>query len=130
MMDICFPGNKRVQASYKGFVVETDRPEAVGGDGTALSPYDLFLCSLGTCAGVHVLDFLQQRDLPTEDASMSLKAERDPDSGTLTEVFLEIKLSASFPERYKAAIIRAAGLCIVRRHLKEPPIFHVTATIG
>jgi putative redox protein len=129
-MEICFPGNKRVQANYKGFVVETDRPEAVGGDSSALSPFDLFLCSLGTCAGVHVLDFMQQRELPTEDAGISMKAERDPDSGLLTDVFLEIKLPASFPERYKAAVVRAAELCIIRRHMSEPPIFHVTATIG
>jgi ribosomal protein S12 methylthiotransferase accessory factor len=54
--EIRFPGNKRVQARHKGFIVETDRPVAKGVDDTALSPYDLFLYSLGTCAEVHVLE--------------------------------------------------------------------------
>ena len=58
------------------------------------------------------------------------KVERDPDSGLLTEVFLEIRLPESFPERYKEAVVRAAELCIIRRHMNEPPIFHVTANIG
>ena len=61
-MEVYFTGNKKVAADYKGFTVETDQPVAGGGDGTALSPFDLFLVSLGTCAGFFVLQFMQQRD--------------------------------------------------------------------
>ena len=40
---------------------------------------------------------------------------------------MEIGLPASFPEKYMPAVVRAAEQCIVRRHLKEPPQFEITA---
>jgi putative redox protein len=33
--------------------------------GSAPSPFDLFMLSIGTCAGYYVLTFLQQRGLST-----------------------------------------------------------------
>ena len=67
-MEIFFPGNKKVSANYRGFRIDTDQPVGAGGDGSAPAPFDLFLASIGTCAGIYVLQFLQQRGLPTEGA--------------------------------------------------------------
>jgi len=67
-IDISFPGGKKVRAAYGGFTVETDQPVERGGDGTAPSPFDLFLCSLAACTGFEILCFLQERGLPAEDA--------------------------------------------------------------
>jgi putative redox protein len=50
-MEITFPGNKKVNSTYKGYTVQTDQPVAEGGDGTAPEPFDLFLSAIGTCAG-------------------------------------------------------------------------------
>ena len=128
-MEVYFPGNKKVYANYKGFTVETDQPVGAGGDGTALAPFDLFLVSLGTCAGIFVLQFMQQRNLPTEGAGLVMRiAERDPESHLITKIQLEIKLPADFPEKYRDAIIRSAELCTVKRHLDRPPAFEVYTT--
>ena len=98
-MEVYFPGNKKVHARYKGFVVETDQPTGAGGDGTAPGPFDLFLISIGTCAGFYVLSFLQERDLPTEGAGLVLRTERDRETKLITKISLEIKLPAGFPEK-------------------------------
>ena len=103
-MEVYFPGNKKVYANYKGFTVETDQPVGAGGDGTALAPFDFFLVSLGTCAGIFVLQFMQQRNLSTEGAGLAMRiAERDPESHLITKIQLEIKLPADFPEKYRDA---------------------------
>jgi ribosomal protein S12 methylthiotransferase accessory factor len=52
-MVVNFPGGKKVDAIYKGFTINTDQPEKGGGEGTAPSPFDLFLSSIGTCAGFY-----------------------------------------------------------------------------
>ena len=67
-IDISFPGGKKVWAASGGFTAETDQPVERGGDGTAPSPFDLFLCSLAACTGFEILCFLQERGLPAEDA--------------------------------------------------------------
>ncbi|HLC21485.1 MAG TPA: OsmC family protein [Candidatus Methylomirabilis sp.] len=129
-MEITFAGNKRVGAEYKGFRIETDQPVEAGGDGTALSPFDLFLVSLGTCAGFFVLQFMQQRNLSTDDARVIMSTERDPETRLISKIKIDIKLPADFPEKYKAAVIRAAELCTVKRHLEQPPTFEIQTTLG
>ena len=57
-MEIYFPGNKRVYANYGGFTIETDQPARGGGDDSAPAPFDLFLASIGTCAGIYALNFM------------------------------------------------------------------------
>jgi putative redox protein len=129
-MEVFFPGNLRVAARYKGFVIETDQSEQSGGDGSAPAPFDLFMASIGTCAGVYVLSFLKQRGLPTEGAGVVLSSERDPATKLVSKIVLDIKLPAGFPEKYKDAVIRAADTCAVKRHLESPPAFETIVTVG
>jgi putative redox protein len=129
-MEVFFPGNKRVHARYKGFVIETDQPVQSGGDESAPAPFDLFMASIGTCAGIYVLSFLQQRGLSAEGAGIVLRQERDPDTKLVSKITLEIKLPADFPEKYRDAVIRAAEMCAVKRHLDSPPVFDTYVTTG
>jgi putative redox protein len=129
-MEVFFPGNKRVYARYKGFVIETDQPRGSGGDESSPAPFDLFLASIGTCAGIYVLSFLQQRGLSSEGAGIVLRQERDPETKLVSRISLEIKLPADFPERYRDAVIRAADTCAVKRHLDNPPAFETYVTLA
>ena len=129
-MEVYFPGNKKVYARYKGFTVETDQPVEEGGDNSAPAPFDLFLLSLGTCAGFYVLRFLQQRGLSTEGAGLVLRREVDQTSHLTSKIYLEIKLPPDFPEKYRDAVIRAAETCAVKRALENPPVFETSAIIG
>jgi putative redox protein len=47
-MEISFPGGQKVDAQYSGFTIHTDQPVEDGGDGSAPTPFSLFLASLGT----------------------------------------------------------------------------------
>lgn len=129
-MEIFFPGNKKVHARYKGFLIETDQSAHSGGDETAPAPFDLFMVSIGTCAGIYVLSFLQQRGLSTEGAGITMRHERDPETKLVSKIILDIKLPNDFPEKYRDAVIRSAEMCAVKRHFDNPPAFETYATIG
>ncbi len=58
---ITFPGGKKVDADIGGMLIRTDQPVKYGGDGTAPSPFEHFLASIGTCAGIFVPGFYQGR---------------------------------------------------------------------
>jgi len=127
-MKVLFPGGKRVVSTYKGFTVETDQPPSEGGEGSAPEPFDLFLSSLGTCAGVYIVYFCESRNIPTEDITMTLHFERNEESHLLETSAKEIHLPPGFPEKYRKAVIRAAQMCTVKRTLLQPPEITVTAT--
>lgn len=124
-MKITFPGGVAVNAEFDGFTVQSDQPERAGGQGAAPSPFDLFMASLGTCAGFFALRFCQQRELPTEGLSLSLDVERDPEKKLPSKVRIVINLPKDFPEKYCKAIIRATDQCAVKRSIMDPPEFEV-----
>lgn len=69
------PRRKKVNAIYKGFTVDTDQPKAEGGDGSTPEPYNLFLASIGTCAGIYVLYFCHERGIDTAALKMTVRFE-------------------------------------------------------
>lgn len=124
-IDVRFPGGKRVDAVVGGQVVHTDQAEAHGGGGTAPEPFDLFLASLATCAGLYVLVFCQARGIPTEE--LRLVQEQVVEDGKLARVRLEVHLPANFPAKYVDAVRAAASGCRVKKTLLDPPQVEVVA---
>jgi putative redox protein len=124
-LTVSFPGNKKVDASFKGFTIRTDQPVTNGGEGTAPSPFDLFLASIGTCSGVYVLDFCKNRGISLENVRVVQTMKRDPETHLVTEVALRIELPNDFPDKYKDSLIRAVDLCTVKRHILNPPTFTI-----
>jgi len=129
-MRVSFPGGKKVQADYRGFTITTDQSTTSGGDGSAPSPFDLFLASIGTCTGYYVMAFCQQRDIPTDDIEMTLDMVRNAENHMIEQVNIRVSLPDSFPDRYVAACVKAAEQCTVKRHLHEPPEIILTAGKG
>ncbi len=124
-MEIVFPGGKKVDANYKGFAIRTDQGKMSGGEGSAPSPFDLFLASIGTCAGFYVLAFCQERGISPEKVKLLLQAERSSETKMIEKITIEIQLPSEFPEKYKDAVVRAAEYCAVKKHLQNPPSFEV-----
>jgi ribosomal protein S12 methylthiotransferase accessory factor len=125
MIKATFPGGAMVTAHFGKFEVATDQPVEDGGTDSAPEPYMLFLSSIITCAGFYVQRFCQQRKLSTEGMTMTLDIERNPETRRLEKVKMAIQLPAGFPEKYQKAVIRAAGMCSVKKAIANPPEFEV-----
>ncbi len=123
-MIIDFPGGARVDAHFGPFTVPTDQPPY----STAPTPFATFLASIGTCAGIYVLGFCQQRGISAEGIRLVQNLEVNPMTGMVTKVNLDIRVPSDFPEKYKPAIIRAADQCAVKKHFEHPPKIEVQAT--
>jgi putative redox protein len=127
---ITFPGGKRVNAEMNGVVIPTDQPVEDGGEGTAPSPFSYFLASLGTCAGIYVLSFCQQRGIATDGMLLSQQMEFGVDEAgknRLSRLTIDILLPSGFPERYRNAIVKTAELCTVKKVMMDPPEFVISA---
>jgi ribosomal protein S12 methylthiotransferase accessory factor len=123
-MVIDFPGGLQVDAHFGPYTVSTDQPRPQG-SGSAPTPFATFLASIGTCAGIYVLGFCQQRGLPTQGIRIVQSLEANPFTGMVSKVLLDIQLPPEFPEKYKQAVIRAADQCAVKKHFENPPSFDV-----
>lgn len=128
-MRIDFPGGARVDAHFNGFTVRTDQGPQAGGEASAPTPFDLFLASLGTCAGIYVLGFCRQRDLPTEGIQLRERVVRNPETRKLEAVEIDIEVPPTFPEKYHEALVRAAAQCAVKKQLENPPAIVVATKV-
>jgi ribosomal protein S12 methylthiotransferase accessory factor len=126
-IEVTFPGGVRVDAAFKGFTVRTDQPVKEGGEGTAPSPFDFFLFSLATCAGYFIVAFCAERKIPTEGLSLAMTWDRSAETHLITIFRIAVTLPPGFPDKYKAAVLKAADQCTVKRHMLNPPAFEITA---
>jgi ribosomal protein S12 methylthiotransferase accessory factor len=125
-MIIDFPGGARVDAHFGPYTVMTDQPPQGGGQGSAPTPFAVFLSSMGTCAGIYVLGFCRQRGLPTDGIRIVQRVHSNPMTGMVGKVDLEIQVPPSFPEKYRPSLIKTAELCAVKKHFEQPPSFEIT----
>ena len=121
-MIIDFPGGSRVDAHFGQFTVPTDQPPMA----SAPTPFAVFLSSIGTCAGIYVLGFCQQRGIPTDGVRIVQRVYSNPFTHMIDKVDLEIQVPPAFPDKYCDSLIRSADLCAVKKHLENPPTFEIT----
>ncbi len=125
-MIIDFPGGARVDAHFGPYTVNTDQPPMGGGEGSAPTPFAAFLASIGTCAGIYVLGFCRQRNLPVDGIRIRQRMHSNPMTGMVEKIDLEIQVPPGFPEKYRPSLIRSAELCAVKKHFESPPQFAIT----
>lgn len=124
-MIIDFPGGARVDAHFGPHTIATDQVPT-----GAPAPFAVFLASIGTCAGIYVLGFCQQRALPTEGIRIIQRMHSNPANGMVEEIDLEIQVPPTFPEKYYDALVRSAEQCKVKKHLEHPPKFNTYTKVA
>ena len=125
-INVHFEGNKKVIAQFQDYKVVTDQPITSGGDASAPSPFDMFLSSLATCAGIYVKGFCDNRQLPTNEITLEQNVVMNTETKVLEKISLKIFLPSNFIDKYDEAIINVASLCLVKKQLKESIKFEIT----
>lgn len=118
---VALRGQKKVSGHFDGFEVMTDQPISAGGEGSAPSPFDLFLASIATCAGFFAQSYCQTRQLPSDGIAIVQTMVRDPQTRLVTQIVLRVTVPSSFPSEHHDGLIAAINACSVKKHLLHPP---------
>ncbi len=129
-IEITFDGGKLITAHINGRSITTDQSPARGGEGSAPEPFELFLASIGTCAGIYVKSFCDRRGIPTDNIRIIQSMEFDNEKKVPSRFRLDIQLPAGFPEKYRSAVISAADLCLVKKSISDSPLFEITTSLN
>ena len=111
----------------KGRIVPYPGPQEITMD---VSPFLIFLATAGMCSAVYVQAFMSQRGMSLEGVKIIQKMDYNQFTNHVNEIDIHIDLPASFPEKYKSAIINVVNQCPVKQHLLEPPTFNVVPNIA
>jgi len=124
-IEVYFEEGAKVNARLGKHVVKTDQKERGGGENSAPAPFDYFLASLATCAGIYVKVFCDKRSIDSSKIRIMQKHRTDPQTRKLIGIDIDIILPADFPDKYREAVLKAADQCAVKRVLKDPPDIEV-----
>ncbi len=127
-MEITFEGGKVVTAYTKGHAIRTDQPLDNGGENSSPAPFDLFLASIGTCAGIYVKSFCDKRQISSEGIKLIQKTVFDETTDLPTRISIDIQIPEGFPEKYINSLISVAELCKVKKSMLNPPNFEITTS--
>jgi putative redox protein len=128
-MEITFEGGKVVTAFTHGHKIRTDQPLDSGGTNSAPTPFDLFMASIGTCAGIYVKSFCDNRKIATDGIKIIQTSQFSKETGLPTNIKIDIQVPADFPEKYRASLITVAELCKVKKTMADPPEFEVLTSV-
>ena len=107
----------------------TDQPVKQGGGDSAPAPYDLFVASIGTCAGFFVQSYCENRGIDSSGIELTLTAKRDPKTKKISGFVTTIQVPPELPAMRHAALKRAAEQCTVKRTIMNDPAFVVETVI-
>ncbi|MEJ2620410.1 MAG: OsmC family protein [Candidatus Thiodiazotropha sp.] len=124
-IEVRFTGGKRIEAQVGDFTLQTDQPVKYGGEATAPAPFELFLGSIATCAGIFAWNFCESRQLSTEGLALQMECIEDEKKKMIDKIIFHLTLPEAFPEQYQSGIIRAMELCAVKKHMQTAPDFTV-----
>jgi putative redox protein len=128
-MEITFEGGKVVTAHTHGHAIRTDQPLDNGGTNSAPTPFDLFMASIGTCAGIYVKSFCDNRKIPSDKIKLVQTTLFNKETGLPVEIKIDIQVPSDFPEKYRESLINVADLCKVKKSIANPPKFVLQSSV-
>ena len=126
-------GEVKFEATTRGHRVVSDQPPANGGGDVGMTPPELLLASLGTCAGFYAVQYLKARSLQTDGLEVVVSAEKAAQPARL-ESFRIAVFAPGLDPRHEAGILRAVKACLIHNTLAHPPaietVLHTEALAG
>ncbi len=127
-IEVFFEDGMKVNARIGNHIIKTDQRADGGGEDTAPEPFDYFLSSLATCAGIYVKVFCSKRGIDPSEIKLIQKHIRDDVTHKISAINLEIIVPEDFPAKYKTAVVSAANQCTVKRLIADPPPINVNVS--
>lgn len=111
----------RFETEARGHRLLCDQPVENKGTDTGMSPPELLLASLATCAAYYALQYLKTRSLPSEGLAVRVTAEKALGPARLESFRIEIAVPGLDDGRHREGILRAAKSCLIHSTLLNPP---------
>ena len=113
-------GKQRFQIHARQHMIESDQPVENGGDNAAMTPPELFLASLGSCAAFYAAQYLSSRKLADHGLEVSVDAEKLRDPARLGNFVIKVQSPVSLTADQTVAMERSVHRCLIHQTMLQP----------
>jgi putative redox protein len=110
----------RFEVEARGHRIPCDQTLENGGTDMGLTPPELLLASLGTCAGYYALQYLRARSLSTDGLAVQVSAEKETSPARLARFRIAVD-TGELSVRHHEGLLRAVHACLIHNTLLAQP---------
>lgn len=101
--------------------IACDQPEASGGFDEGMTPPELMLASLGSCAGYYAAQYLRKKHLAGEGTRVRVTADKVSGPARLENFKIEVTLPVSVGAEHRTGVEHSVHQCLIHNTLLHPP---------
>lgn len=98
-----------------------DQPAEDGGDDSGMTPPELLLASLGSCAAFYAAEYLKTRRLATSGVEVTVTAAKLKQPARVGDFRVHVVCPVALTAEQTQGLMRAVHACLVHNTLMTPP---------
>jgi len=123
-------GDVQFEIKARQHVIASDQPEENGGFDEGMTPPELLLASLGSCAGFYAAMYLRKHKLADFGTRVRVTADKKKDPPRIDDFRIFVDVPAELPPNHLAGIERAVHQCLIHNTLLHSPTISIEIKSG
>ena len=123
-------GNVKFNIQSRSHSILCDQPVENGGEDTAMTPPELMLASLGSCAAFYAMQYLKARKLAESGVEVSVSADKLKQPARLGNFKIHVSCPVPLSEEQTEGLRRSVHCCLIHNTLLSPPDIEIELEIS
>ena len=120
--------NVKFSIQSRSHTIVCDQPVENGGEDAGMTPPELMLASLGSCAAFYAVQYLRSRKLAETGVEVSVSADKLLQPARLGNFRIQVFYPIELTEDQKAALMRSVHQCLIHNTMMSPPEIAIELT--
>jgi uncharacterized OsmC-like protein len=113
--------NVKFEIQARNHTVICDQPGDNGGFDEGMTPPELLLASLGSCAAFYAVQYLKTRNLSSGGVEVTVNAEKLKSPARLGNFQIDVHCPVALSDEQQEGMMRSVHTCLVHNTLMSPP---------
>jgi uncharacterized OsmC-like protein len=112
----------------RSHTIVCDQPTEIGGEDSGMTPPELLLASLGSCAAYYAAQYLKTRNLAEGGVEVTVTADKLRQPARLGKFRVHVVSPLSLTEEQTEGLMRSVHHCLIHNTLLSPPEIAIALT--
>jgi uncharacterized OsmC-like protein len=113
-------GALQFEIKAREHTIVSDQPRENGGFDEGMTPPELLLASLGSCAAYYAAEYLRRNKLATEGTRVRIVAEKEKNPARVDHFRIELEVPVDLSEEHLKGVEDAVHRCLIHNTLMHP----------
>lgn len=119
----------KFEVQARSHTIVCDQPAENGGEDAGMTPPELLLASLATCAGFYALQYLKARNLPESGLEVTVTAEKLKQPGRVGNFKIQVICPVELTPEQSEGLMRSVHHCTIHNTLLSLPKIEIELTV-